>query len=184
MLVAMHLEDLLNELGHRVAGTATRVERAVELARTARIDLAILDINLSGATSFPVAAILRERNIRFFFVTGYGFDGLELPDGNRAAEADQSGRPKDDPGANSALIGRRWSFLHERGWTDQVSVPMMRRCVESYRHAVRQITLVQSVAFMMVGTPLLARCSHSACQSRVPLSTQLSRFWSAWPSLA
>lgn len=70
MLVAMHLEDLLNELGHRVAGTATRVERAVELARTARIDLAILDINLSGATSFPVAAILRERNIRFLLRHG------------------------------------------------------------------------------------------------------------------
>jgi FixJ family two-component response regulator len=36
----------------------------------------VLDINLAGETSFPVAEVLRRRGIPFVFSSGYGDDGL------------------------------------------------------------------------------------------------------------
>lgn len=76
VLLAMHLEDLLTALGHEVAGQATRIDMAMELARESDIDFAVLDINLAGTKSFPVADILRQRGIPFAFATGYGAEGL------------------------------------------------------------------------------------------------------------
>ena len=75
-LVALHLEDLLTEMGHQVVGPAGRINEALELASVSDIDFAVLDINLAGAPSFPVADILRDRGIPFAFATGYGTEGL------------------------------------------------------------------------------------------------------------
>ncbi|PZM14645.1 response regulator [Rhizobium tubonense] len=75
-LVAMLLEDLLTEMGHEVVGPAFRIDEALKLARQAELDIAILDVNLSGNQSFPVADILRQRNIPFMFATGYGAEGF------------------------------------------------------------------------------------------------------------
>jgi DNA-binding response OmpR family regulator len=75
-LVAMLLEDLLSEMGHRVVACVAQVDEAAKLADEADIDFAILDINLGGVKSFPVAEILRRRGIPFMFATGYGTDGL------------------------------------------------------------------------------------------------------------
>ncbi|KRD64977.1 hypothetical protein ASE60_28895 [Ensifer sp. Root278] len=76
VLVALNLEDLLTGMGHCVVACATRLDKAMQLATQADIDLAFLDINLGGETSFSAAAILRRRNIPFVFATGYGTDGL------------------------------------------------------------------------------------------------------------
>jgi len=80
MLVAMLIEDMLAELGHEVVGPAMRIERARELAATAAIDFALLDVNLGGARSTEVAAILRGRGVPFAFATGYGSAGLDGAD--------------------------------------------------------------------------------------------------------
>ncbi|HEY0627241.1 MAG TPA: response regulator [Allosphingosinicella sp.] len=76
MLVAMNIEDMLLDLGHEVAGLASRVEPAMSLAREGEFDLALLDVNLAGSPSFPIAAILRDRGIPFLFATGYGIKGI------------------------------------------------------------------------------------------------------------
>lgn len=75
-LIALQLESSLIELGHNVEAIATRMDRAVLLASTIDIDFAILDVNVAGAVSFPVADILRHRGISFMFATGYGTPGL------------------------------------------------------------------------------------------------------------
>lgn len=75
-LIAMYLEEMLNELGHEVVGQAMRFETAMDLARESDIDFAVLDINLAGKKSFPVADILRKRGIPFAFATGNGPEGL------------------------------------------------------------------------------------------------------------
>jgi len=75
-LVAMHVEDLLIALGHAVVGLATRIDKALILARNGDLDFAILDVNVAGTQSFSVAGILRERGIPFVFATGYGVEGL------------------------------------------------------------------------------------------------------------
>lgn len=76
ILLAMHLEDMLTDLGHEIAGQATRIDEALELAREIDIDFAILDINVAGMKSFPVADILRQRGIPFAFASGYGAEGF------------------------------------------------------------------------------------------------------------
>ena len=78
-LVAMLLEDLLTEMGHQVIGTFAQVDEAMKFANQADVNFAILDINLAGATSFPVAEILRRRGIPFLFASGYGSTGLASP---------------------------------------------------------------------------------------------------------
>jgi CheY-like chemotaxis protein len=78
-LVALLLEDMLSALGHEVVGTAMRLPQALELATTCNADLAILDINLAGLKSFPVADMLTRRGMPFVFATGYGRAGLEPP---------------------------------------------------------------------------------------------------------
>lgn len=75
-LIAMNLEDMLAELGHRVFATATRLDIALAVAFNGDFDLAFLDINLAGSKTFQVAAILRKRRVPFIFTTGYGADGL------------------------------------------------------------------------------------------------------------
>jgi CheY-like chemotaxis protein len=75
-LVALHLEDVLTVMGHQVVGPASRLNEALDLARTSEIDFAVLDVNLAGTHSFPVAEVLRERGIPFVFATGYGAEGL------------------------------------------------------------------------------------------------------------
>jgi CheY-like chemotaxis protein len=71
-LVAMQLEDMLAELGHEVAASCARLDEALETARTVVCDLAVLDINLLGQSSFPVAETLKARGVPFLFATGYG----------------------------------------------------------------------------------------------------------------
>ena len=77
MLVAMNLEDMVLELGHEVAGIASRLAPALALARDGAFDAAILDVNLSGEKSFPVADLLAQRGLPFLFATGYGIQGIE-----------------------------------------------------------------------------------------------------------
>jgi CheY-like chemotaxis protein len=76
MLVAMNIEDMLLDLGHEVAGLAGRLEPALALAQEGVFDIAMLDVNLAGDLSFPVADILEARGIPYLFATGYGRKGV------------------------------------------------------------------------------------------------------------
>ena len=66
------VEDMVTELGHRVAGLAASVEEAAGLAEGAEFDVALLDVNLQGRTVETVAATLARRGKPFVFTTGYG----------------------------------------------------------------------------------------------------------------
>jgi CheY-like chemotaxis protein len=79
VIVGMLLEDMLGELGCEVAAVSTHIEEALQLARTLDIDLAILDVNLGGKQSFPVADVLKSRGVPFMFATGYGAQILKPP---------------------------------------------------------------------------------------------------------
>jgi CheY-like chemotaxis protein len=79
MTIALLIEDMLVDLGHDVVGLAMRLPQATEMARALDLDLAILDINLDGRKSFPVAEVLLERGIPLLFASGYGSPGLEPP---------------------------------------------------------------------------------------------------------
>jgi CheY-like chemotaxis protein len=75
-LITMLFEDILEDLACQVVGPAMNVRQALELAQSAEIDVAILDVNLGGESSFPVAALLRSREVPLVFSSGYGSQGL------------------------------------------------------------------------------------------------------------
>jgi CheY-like chemotaxis protein len=75
-LVSMVIEEFLSELGCEVVATAAHVDVALAMANTLDIDVAMLDVNLAGTVSYPVALALRARAIPFFFATSYGLTGL------------------------------------------------------------------------------------------------------------
>lgn len=70
-MVSMLIEDMLLDLGVEVVGPACTMTDALALAREADIEAAILDINLGGQLTYPVAEVLRERGIPVIFATGY-----------------------------------------------------------------------------------------------------------------
>jgi CheY-like chemotaxis protein len=102
-MLVMLLEDLLPTLGYTVAGSAGSVEQALADLEYAEIDLAVVDVNLAGTPSFPVADALRERGVPFLFTTGYGQQGL--PD--RFADAAVLAKPFRRQDIQNALTGLR-----------------------------------------------------------------------------
>jgi CheY-like chemotaxis protein len=76
-LIAMMLEDILIDLGCVVVAMASRVDEALDLVRMVECDGAVLDVNIHGERSFPVAAALDQRGVGYVFATGYGINGVE-----------------------------------------------------------------------------------------------------------
>ena len=81
MMIAMLVEDMLEELGCAVIGPAHALDAALELAETeSGIDAALLDVNLAGKPVFPVADALRQKGVPAIFSTVYGDAGLREAD--------------------------------------------------------------------------------------------------------
>lgn len=75
-LIAMLVEDALTDAGAEVLGPAATVEEALALFEGRKPDAAVLDINLAGQVSTPVADLLADQGIPFVVATGYGAAGL------------------------------------------------------------------------------------------------------------
>ena len=75
--IANTLAAELAGCGAEVLGPAATVEAALELIATARIEAAVLDINLHEVMSYPVAEALQAGGIPFVFATGY--DKVTVP---------------------------------------------------------------------------------------------------------
>jgi CheY-like chemotaxis protein len=71
-LVSMLVENWLAELGCEVVGPARSVQGGLDLASSADLDGAILDINLGGKNAYCVADALKQRGVPFAFATGDG----------------------------------------------------------------------------------------------------------------
>ena len=80
-LLAMAIGLCVEEAGYEVAGRARSVDAALSVLAQAKVDAALLDINLRGELVFPVANALAERGVPFVFVTAYP-DAL-IPDSHR-----------------------------------------------------------------------------------------------------
>ena len=75
-IVAMLLEQMLEELNCEVVGVAGQVAAATDLAQSSDAEIAILDMNLGGERVDPVAQALAARGVPFVFASGYGESGL------------------------------------------------------------------------------------------------------------
>src|SRR6267378_1582640 len=63
-LVALHIENMLEEIGCKVVASVPRLVKALYLASS-------LDIDLAGELVYPLALRLADRGIPFVFSTGY-----------------------------------------------------------------------------------------------------------------
>ena len=105
-VVASALRYLLEAYGGTVSAIVPSVDRAVEALAEDQVDIAVLDINLHGASVVPLAEHLRQQGVPFIFLTGYADDAL-LPEHLR--EHPRFGKPVEAErlvGAMITLLGR------------------------------------------------------------------------------
>jgi CheY-like chemotaxis protein len=78
-VMAMMLEDMLDQLGClsvKKAGNFTEAER---LIKADQFDIAVLDVNLQGRSTFQLADQLTAKDIPYFFSTGYSKGAIPVP---------------------------------------------------------------------------------------------------------
>jgi DNA-binding response OmpR family regulator len=71
VLIALEAEAELLRAGSRAMTRAHSIEEAERYITSAPFDVAILDVNLNGRPSFPLADLLADRGISFVFASGY-----------------------------------------------------------------------------------------------------------------
>ena len=101
-VLASDLCDELEGAGAIVVGPAPTLEAALALLDDgARLDGAVLDVNLGGVMVFPLADLLVERQAPFVFTTGY--DAGALPE--RFAAIINCEKPADTGAIRRAIAG-------------------------------------------------------------------------------
>ena len=77
-LVALVVEDFLLDHMCVIVEPYNQVEDALNAAQDAKIDFALLDVNVGGLVVYPVAELLQARGIPFLLVTGYGAEAAPV----------------------------------------------------------------------------------------------------------
>jgi CheY-like chemotaxis protein len=78
-LLALEIQTLLSELGCTVMGPATNLIDAQRLAEEQSFDVALLDVRFQyNDTSYLIAQILKNKRIRFAYMTAYSECDLRL----------------------------------------------------------------------------------------------------------
>lgn len=76
-ILRMLLEDMIEDLGFELAASVDSIHAAQgAITGGCAIGAAIVDVNLGGEPSFPVADLLLQRQVPFLFSTGYGPEGI------------------------------------------------------------------------------------------------------------
>lgn len=69
-IIAMMLEDWLNDLGHIVVGTATRNADAIDMVEHREADCAIIDFHLADGVALPLISEMNRCSKPFVVLTG------------------------------------------------------------------------------------------------------------------
>jgi CheY-like chemotaxis protein len=80
-VIALDAEQILKDLGVATVETAANLSEAAKCAQQRRFDLALLDVNINGETSFELAQSLRQQGVRVVFASGYDLNRTR-PDGD------------------------------------------------------------------------------------------------------
>ena len=79
-LIAMDAEQILLGLGAEKVEIASTLAEAEQLAEKCRFDVAMLDVNINGQVSFPLAEYLWRRGVAVVFATGYEMRSQPFPE--------------------------------------------------------------------------------------------------------
>ena len=77
-LIGMDIEDAIEGLGHEVVGPIAELDEALEVATNAAFGCAIIDINIRGGHSYPVADMLLKRGLPVLLLSGYREETLPV----------------------------------------------------------------------------------------------------------
>ena len=83
MVILMMIEGMLEDLGCGSVTAAATIDQALGFIDAQPFDVAMLDLNLDGQRTYPVADRLAARNVPFLFSTGYSDHGLKEGYGDR-----------------------------------------------------------------------------------------------------
>lgn len=75
-LVADEIQRVLESLSFAVVGPFPSLDTALAALKNEEVDLALLDVNLDGVLSFPIADLLLTRGTPVIFLTGYSAHAL------------------------------------------------------------------------------------------------------------
>ncbi len=100
-MVADYISMLLEDFGCAVIGPVGTVEEALAAVKAGGLDVALLDANLSGDSSAPIAVALNAASVPFVVATGYG--ALDLPD-EALNRAPRIGKPFSETELNATLV--------------------------------------------------------------------------------
>ncbi len=70
-MIALDLQDMLEDAGFDVVGVAGKLEKALAFIENTSFDAAIVDANLGGVSSGPAAVALAARRVPFIMLSGY-----------------------------------------------------------------------------------------------------------------
>ena len=70
-LIAMDVVEILERAGAIVVGCYARIDDGLEAAADQAFDVALLDVNLGGKTSWPIVSLVQERGIPILLSTAY-----------------------------------------------------------------------------------------------------------------
>lgn len=68
-LIAMYVENIVEQSGYGVAGVVTNIDEALAFIDDHAVDSAVLDIDLAGRPVYPLAEILKRRGIPFVYAS-------------------------------------------------------------------------------------------------------------------
>lgn len=71
-MIAEHIGMQLEEFGCDVAGPVATIDEALAIIKGGGLDGVLLDANLNGESSAPIAAALKTASVTFVVATGYG----------------------------------------------------------------------------------------------------------------
>jgi CheY-like chemotaxis protein len=75
-LIGMDIECAVEGLGYEVVGPIAELGEALDVAAEEAIGCAILDINIRGGNSYPVAELLLARGLPVLLLSGYRMQSL------------------------------------------------------------------------------------------------------------
>lgn len=98
-LIAMMIEDFIDILGHRLAGSCDSVADALVAVEAGGFDVVILDVNLRDGACWPVADALDASGVPFVLASG----GHVEPPPAEHADSPQLAKPFTLDGVQAAL---------------------------------------------------------------------------------
>ena len=76
--IALMIEDMFQDMGCVIAGSAAAVGEALRCVEAGDFDFALLDVNLGGESVEAVADALAKADVPFAFASGYGRAGVPV----------------------------------------------------------------------------------------------------------